>query len=259
MRRDALERAPHATHGRETRTSDRPAIRSLKQALATAAGASGCGLIAEVKRRSPSAGSLREELDPAALALDYAEAGAAAVSILTESTRFGGSLADLERAAASCPVPILRKDFLIHPAQITESREAGAAAVLLIVRLLEPALLRDLLAATAEAGLEALVEVHAPEELRVAIEAGATLVGVNNRDLSTLRTDLSHSLGLARAVREAGSLWPEIAVSESGIRTRSQVEELGRVGYQAILVGETLLRSADPAGAVRRLLGTESP
>jgi indole-3-glycerol phosphate synthase len=229
----------------------------LADALVAAARLHGCGLIAEVKRRSPSAGPLREGLNPAELARAYAEAGAAAVSILTEPTRFGGSLADLEDAAAAVRVPLLRKDFLVEPAQVRESREAGADAVLLIVRLLDASRLAELLACASESGLEALVEIHGLGELSTALAAGATIVGVNNRDLATLRTDVSHSLEVAREARERGLAWPAVAVSESGIRTRRQVEDLTSAGYQAILVGETLLRADDPARAVRELLGAD--
>jgi indole-3-glycerol phosphate synthase len=259
MRQAALERLPAGLASSPAPRLEGRSSRSLRGALAAAARRHGCGLIAELKRRSPSAGALREDLDPAALARSYAEAGAAAVSVLTEPTRFGGSLADLERAASGARVPVLRKDFLLGIDQIRESREAGADAVLLIVRLLDPARLRDLLAASDEAGLEALVEVHEPAELRIANEAGAALVGVNNRDLATLQTDVSHSLALARRVREEGWVWPELVVSESGIRARAQVEELARAGYHAVLVGETLLRAPDPARAVRELLGREEP
>ncbi len=259
MRQAALVRVSATpTSSADPRRLDHRPARSLAQALATAAREHGCGVIAEVKRRSPSAGALREDLDPAALARSYAEAGAAAVSIVTEPTRFGGSLADLERAVAAAPVPVLRKDFLLEPDQIRESREAGADAVLLIVRLLDPLRLLDLLAASAEVGLEALVEVHGTAELRLANEAGAALVGVNNRDLTTLQTDVSHSLEVARRAREQGLAWPDMAVSESGIRTRRQVEDLARAGYHAVLVGETLLRAPDPARAVRELLGMEA-
>lgn len=257
MRRAAVERARAvgAAPPRQAAEGKRAGLRSLARALTGAADTSGCGLIAEVKRRSPSAGSLKEDLDPARLAALYAGAGACAVSVLTEPTRFGGTLADLERAAAAVSVPVLRKDFLLEPAQIHESRAAGADAVLLIVRLLEPPRLRELLACAEEAGLEALVEIHALSELAVALAAGARVVGVNNRDLATLRTDATHSLEVARQAGEAGIAWPALAVSESGIRTRAQVEALARAGYRGVLVGESLLRARDPARAVRELLG----
>jgi indole-3-glycerol phosphate synthase len=256
MRRSAGDRARALGAAPPRPAADGKRARSLDRALVEAAGANGCGLIAEVKRRSPSAGSLKEDLDPAQLAALYVEAGACAVSILTEPTRFGGTLGDLERAAAAVPVPVLRKDFLLEPAQIHESRAAGADAVLLIVRLLEPPRLRELLACAEEAGLEALVEIHAPAELAVALSEGARIIGVNNRDLATLRTDATHSLEVARQARETGMAWPALAVSESGIRTRAQVETLVRAGYHGILVGETLLRARDPARTLRELLGT---
>lgn len=217
-----------------------------------------CRLIAEVKRRSPSAGSLRLDLDPADLARRYVEAGAAAVSVLTEAARFGGSLADLEAVRSAVAVPVLRKDFLVDVSQVHEAREAGAHAVLLIVRLLGAGRLAELLAAAGENGLEALVEVHGPRELETALEAGARVVGVNNRDLATLATDVRHSLDVAHDARARGGAWPRVAVSESGIRTRAEVHELARAGYHAVLVGETLLRAADPGRAVRELLGRQA-
>jgi indole-3-glycerol phosphate synthase len=259
----ASEPAPGLTGPTARATPDlrgaasRPAAtRSLAEALRRAAREGGVGLIAELKRRSPSAGTLREDLDPAELAGIYAGAGAAAVSVLTETSRFGGSLADLERAAHAVDIPVLRKDFLTHPLQVRESREAGADAVLLIVRLLDPGRLVEMLGAVAQAGLEALVEARTVEELRLALRSGAGIVGINNRDLSTLCTDVSHSLDVAREARRQGLPWPELAVSESGIRTRAEVLEVGRAGYGAVLVGESLLRAGDPARAVRRLLGS---
>jgi indole-3-glycerol phosphate synthase len=212
-------------------------------------------LIAEIKRRSPSAGALREDLEPADLARQYVEAGACAISVVTEPSRFAGSVRDLERVRAAVDVPVLRKDFLVHPLQIGESRDAGASAVLLIVGMLEASVLSDLLHASREMRLDALVEVHGLEELSTALAAGAELVGVNNRDLKTLMTDVRHSLDLARAARERRLPWPRLAVSESGITERSQVQALEAAGYDAVLVGESLLREADPRQAVRRLIG----
>lgn len=256
-RLDALDRrgSPAGPTVSPAPTSAAAGERSLTRVLLADSGTAACHLIAEVKRRSPSAGPLRETLDPRELARSYVSAGAAAVSVLTEPTRFGGSLADLERVARAVDVPILRKDFLVGPGQILEARAAGASAVLLIVRLLGSARLEELLACAREAGLDALVEVHGADELAQALRAGAALVGVNNRDLATLTTDVSHSLAVARAARESGIGWPAVAVSESGIRSRSEVLELAQAGYRGVLVGETLLRSEDPGRAVRDLLG----
>ena len=262
---------------RRTASADRketlPSGRSLSQALlggrspglsrdrrrSTRSDGSECRVIAEVKRRSPSAGALREDLDPTLLARSYAAAGAAAISVVTEPVRFGGSLADLEAVARAVEIPVLRKDFLLHEAQIQEAREAGADAVLLIVRLLEPSRLDNLMDCAKEVGVEALVEVHDLAELAQALAAGAALVGVNNRDLATLATDVSHSVQLAAAAREQGLGWPAVAVSESGIQTRAEVLEIGRAGYHGVLVGERLLRAADPAAALAELLGSGPP
>jgi indole-3-glycerol phosphate synthase len=257
-RRRAAGLAPHAlaASGKDLGPGRRASRgRSLARALLDENGVPGPRLIAELKRRSPSAGALREDLSPGLLARTYVEAGAAAVSVLTEPTRFGGSLADLEEVARAVEVPVLRKDFLVEEAQIREARDAGADAVLLIVRLLTPVRLGDLLEAVRGDGMEALVEVHDLAELAAALEAGAEVVGVNNRDLATLATRVEHSLELAEAARTHALPWPRVAVSESGIQTREQVRTLSRAGYHAVLVGETLLRAADPAGAVRELLG----
>ncbi|HEY7530704.1 MAG TPA: indole-3-glycerol-phosphate synthase [Gemmatimonadota bacterium] len=233
--------------------------RSLAAALLADAGAARCRLIAEVKRRSPSAGPLRESLDPGELARRYVDAGAAAVSVLTERRRFGGSMADLESVAAAVDVPVLRKDFLTTESQLRDSASAGADAVLLIVRRLGPARVAELAACARAAGLEPLVEVHDPSELEAALASGADVIGVNNRDLETLVTDVGHSLAAARAAREAGSPWPRVAVSESGIRTRAEVLALADAGYRAVLVGETLLRARDPGAAAAELLGVRFP
>ena len=253
--RDASARAA-ALPPRPPRGLARPPRRSLAAALVARAP---CALIAEVKRRSPSAGPLWEGLDPARLAREYAAAGAAAISVLTEPARFGGSLADLEQVAAAVEVPVLRKDFLVDPRQLAESRSAGADAVLLIARMLEGSRLAELVQAAAEEGLEPFGEAHAPQEVGRALAAGARVVGVNNRDLATLRTDAAHSLRVAAEARDLGLPWPEVAVSESGIATRGQVEELARAGYRAILVGEALLAAREPGRAILELLDAGLP
>jgi indole-3-glycerol phosphate synthase len=229
--------------------------RPLAAVLLDEPGIARCRLIAELKRRSPSAGSLRESLDPTDLARRYVEAGAAAVSVLTDPHGFGGSLHDLERVAAAVPVPVLRKDFLTSAAQVRESAAAGAGAVLLIVRLLGPERLGELAACARDSGLEPLVEIHDASEMEAALASGADVVGVNNRDLETFATDVRHSLALAGAAREGRLRWPRVAVSESGIRTRAEVLALADAGYRAVLVGESLLRAADPGRAVAEQLG----
>jgi indole-3-glycerol phosphate synthase len=224
-----------------------PPPRSLRQAARR--GPAGPRVIAEVKRRSPSRGDLRRHLDPAALAGAYAAGGAAAVSVLTEARHFGGSPEDLRAVRAAVDLPVLRKDFVSTPYQVWEARAWGADAVLLIVAALEPAALRALLDEAAGAGLDALVEVHTTAEASDAAAAGATLVGVNARDLTTLEVDP----GRFAAVRDAlpGGA---VLVAESGIRDRADVEAAAAAGADAVLVGESLVTAEDPAAAVAELL-----
>jgi indole-3-glycerol phosphate synthase len=205
-------------------------------------------LIAEVKRASPSQGLFRADLDPVAQAGAYAAAGAAAVSVLTDARYFHGSLDDLVQVRRALPVPVLRKEFIVDEYQLWEAREAGADAVLLIVAALEEAALRDLLAAAKGAGLAALVEVHTADELDRALRVGASVIGINNRDLQTLTTTLAPSLALLPQIPPG-----PIAVSESGLRTGADVAQVVAAGAHAVLVGETLLRADDVAAKVREL------
>lgn len=205
-------------------------------------------VIAEIKRRSPSAGTLREGFSPLTLARAYERAGAAAISVLTEPAFFSGSLDDLRDVAAGCAVPVLRKDFIVAEAQVYESVAAGAAAVLLITRILDDAQLRSFSQLAGELGVDALVEVHGREELERAYRAGATLIGVNSRNLDTLRT----SLDVARALAP-GRLHREVFVAESGIQTAEQISELAALGYRGFLIGEALMRADDPASALAAL------
>jgi indole-3-glycerol phosphate synthase len=205
-------------------------------------------VIAEVKRRSPSAGELRGDARAADVAAEYAAAGASAISVLTDREHFGGELADLTEVRRRVAVPLLRKDFTIDPVQVYETKAAGAAAVLLIVRLLDDAELADLGTVAAELGLGALVEVHDEAELERAARMGARMIGINNRDLSTFRTDLGTTVRLApRAPRDA------VLVGESGIGSARDVALLASAGVSAVLVGESLMRAADPAGLARAL------
>ena len=205
-------------------------------------------LIAEVKRASPSQGVMRADLDPVAQARAYAGAGAAAVSVLTDRKYFHGSLDDLVAVRAAVGVPVLRKEFIVDEYQLWESRAAGADAVLLIAAALDDAALKDLFHAARALGLHTLVEVHARAELERAADLGAPVIGVNNRDLQTLRTSLEPSLELLPLVPPGA-----VAVSESGLATRADVERVVAAGAQAILVGETLVRAPDVAAAVREL------
>lgn len=228
------------------RTIGLPPARDLVAALA----AEGLQVIAEIKRRSPSAGSLAPHLDPGALARRYVAGGAAAVSVLTEPDYFDGSLDDLREVTAAVDVPVLRKDFTLDPRQIWEARLSGADAVLLIVGLLEPRGLTGLLATAEEAGVAALVEVHDAAEAEIALEAGAVIVGVNNRDLRTFRTDVATAVELAAIVAEA-----PVTVAESGVSTPAAAGRMAASGYDAVLVGEALVTADDPARLVRALRG----
>ena len=202
-------------------------------------------VIAEVKRRSPGAGAIDPGLDPLRLSAEYEAGGACAISVLTDAMWFGGSLDDLQAVREAGDVPVLRKDFVIDEVQVTEARAAGADMVLLIVRILEPALLRDLRAMIHDLGMTALVEVHDEWEVDAALEAGAGLVGVNNRDLAVFETDLAVTERLARYV--PGDV---LLVSESGIRDRDDVARVAAAGADAVLVGEALVRSGSPGELV---------
>lgn len=205
-------------------------------------------LMAEVKRRSPGAGPIRPELIPADLARGYGGAGAAAISVLTDSDYFGGSLDDLREVRAAVELPVFRKDFVIHPIQLLEARAAGADGVLLIARILTDVELRTLHDSARDLGLTVMIEVHAKEELGRALGVGGRLIGINNRNLQTFTTSLDVTLGLLPLIPA-----DVVVVSESGIRTRAQVERLGAAGVHGILVGETLLRAEDPGLAAAEL------
>jgi indole-3-glycerol phosphate synthase len=224
-----------------------PPARDFEGALRPAGGAR-VRLIAEVKRASPSRGVLRQGLDPARQARAYEGAGAAAVSVLTDQRHFHGSLDDLVAVRAAVAVPVLRKEFVVDEYQLWEARAAGADATLLIVAAVGPPALRDLFHAAKAAGLAALVEVHTEAELEQALGLGASLIGVNNRNLHTLETSLEVSLRLLPRIPPG-----PVAVSESGIHTRADVERVVAAGAHAVLVGEALVRAADPAAAVREL------
>jgi indole-3-glycerol phosphate synthase len=221
--------------------------RSLAAALRRP-GAVSC--IAEHKRRSPSAGWIRQGSDVAEVARAYAGAGAAALSVLTDEPFFGGSLDDLRAARAVAAVPILRKDFMIDRYQVLEARAAGADAILLIVSALADPEITGLLAAAREAGVEALVEVHDRPELDRALALGATIVGINNRDLRTFTLDRELAIRLRALVPP-----DRVVVAESGIRDAADVERLRAAGVDAMLVGETLMRAPDPGAALAGLLG----
>ena len=207
-------------------------------------------VIAEIKRKSPSCGVLRQDADPVRLAGLFERNGAEAVSVLTDPIYFGGSLNDLQDVKQAVRLPVLRKDFIVDDCQIFESLAAGADAVLLIVKALSAPDLKRFLGLSESLGMEVLVEVHNASELERALAANARIIGVNNRDLDTFRVDRKTSLHLVREIPP-----DRIAVSESGIRTREDVQEMEAAGFQAVLVGETLMRSEDAGAALRGLRG----
>lgn len=222
-----------------------PPTRNFAGALAQV---EGLGVIAEVKRRSPSMGSIRADLDPATMATRYADGGATCLSVLTDEEFFGGSAADLAAARAAVDLPVLRKDFTVCEADVYDARRMGADAVLLIVAVLSDDELATFLAAATEVGLDALVEVHDEHELQRALKAGASMVGVNQRDLRTFAVDQE------RAVRVASSFPTNVVrVAESGVRGPTDAATLYAAGFDAVLVGTSLVASQDPADAVRDL------
>jgi indole-3-glycerol phosphate synthase len=233
--------------GLHERCRSLPAARDFVAALRPRAGER-VRVIAEVKRASPSRGMLAASLDPVALARLYEGAGAAAVSVLTDERYFHGRLDDLVAVRAAVGRPVLRKDFVVDEYQLWEARAAGADAVLLIVAALERERLRELFHAAKGAGLATLVEVHTAAELDVALDLGPAVVGVNNRDLQTLETRLETSLALLPGIPDG-----VVAVSESGLATREDVERVVQAGAHAVLVGEALVRAPDAAATLREL------
>ncbi len=210
----------------------------------------GMSVIAEVKRASPSRGDIRPDIDVASTVAAYERAGAKAVSVLTEKHFFKGSLADLETALSACGLPILRKDFVVDPYQVWEAAARGASAILLIAAALDPLELQNLYGEASRAGLECLVEVHNKDELAAALDAGASLVGINNRDLKTFRVSLKTTENLMGYIPATVAV-----VSESGIGGREDVQRLAAAGVDAVLVGEVLSASRDPEAKLKGLLG----
>ncbi len=220
------------------------------RAFAEALRVPGLSVIAEIKRRSPSAGIIDAGIDPAAQAAKYESGGAAALSVLTEPFFFDGSLDDLSVARDVVSIPVLRKDFVLDEAQVWEARAAGADAVLLIVAALAADQLADLVAVAAEASLDALVEVHTEGEVVIAVEAGASIIGVNNRDLATFTTDLAVGERLRGLIPDG-----VVTVAESGVTSVEGAVRMRDAGYDAILVGEAVVRHEDPAGFIAQLRG----
>ena len=240
----------YALRPRENALRDAAASAPVAPSLGDALRRPTVGIIAEVKRRSPSKGSINPDLDALARARAYVEAHAAAVSVLTEPDRFGGSIDDLRIVAAGVGVPVLRKDFIVAPAQLYEARATGAAAALLIVRALSVAALRDLVAAATNVGLELLVEVRDAGELQRALDAGATIVGVNNRNLETLVIDPA-------TVERVLPLIPRhvVAIAESGMASRDDVQRAAHTGADAVLIGSAVSAAHDAGAMVRSFAG----
>jgi indole-3-glycerol phosphate synthase len=210
----------------------------------------GVKLISEVKQASPSKGIIRKDFDAVQIARIYAENGATAISVLTDKKFFRGKLEYLSAIRQAVNIPILRKDFILDPYQVFESRAYGADAILLIVAILTPAKLNELLKLSHSLGMACLVEVHNEKELNIALQTDACIIGINNRDLATMTTDTTTTERLRSRI-PAGRL----IVSESGIKDRRDIEWLERLGVNAVLVGETLLASSDIAGKMKELLG----
>lgn len=225
----------------------RPEPRPFQEALVRP----GISIVAEHKRRSPSRGVLRADASVAAVAGAYERGGAAAISVLTEPSQFAGSLDDLREARAAAELPVLRKDFIVDPYQVYESAAAGADALLLIVAALEPEALAELNREARALDVDVLVEIHDERELQAALEVEADLLGINNRDLTDFTVDLDRTYDLLSGV-PAG----KTVVSESGFSTREQLDDLERVGVDAVLIGETLMRADDIEAACRALSGT---
>ncbi|MBV9039537.1 MAG: indole-3-glycerol phosphate synthase TrpC [Acidimicrobiia bacterium] len=249
---DRIVAAHRAAAAQDTRTLDeleraalagRP-VRPFRAALA----APGIGVIAEVKRRSPSKGDLAPDLVPAVLAKAYADGGGDCLSVLTDVAFFGGSVEDLAEASAACDLPVLRKDFTVAEADVYDARAMGADAVLLIVSALSQAELSAFRQLANDLDMAALIEVHDEDELQRALDVDAKLVGVNQRDLRTFEVERDRAERLAEAMPPG-----VVKVAESGIREAADVTRLAACGYDAILVGETLVTSPDPAAAVRML------
>ena len=212
----------------------------------------GVKLIAEVKRASPSKGVIRSNFDPVAIARTYAENGASAISVLTETRYFQGSLSylpEIKAALGDKKIPLLRKDFLTDPYQIHESRAHGADALLLIVAILSADKLKELLELSHKLGMSCLVEVHNEAEVKTALASGARIIGINNRDLNTFETDLTTTERLRPLIPK-----DKIVVSESGIKDRRDIEKLGKLGVDAVLIGETLIAARDIAAKMKELL-----
>jgi len=252
--RAKVQRLEEAKRGTPIEELARDAARRASSRAATSMAAAlrsrePINIIAEIKRRSPSKGVIREDFNPEWIAERYSRSGAAAISVLTEEDFFEGSLEHLRAVRACVELPLLRKDFVFDEYQLHEALNAGADAVLLIVAILEDVLLARLISRARELGLDALVEVHSADEMQRAIGAGASIIGINNRDLTTFNVDLKTSIELARLAPQDA-----ILVSESGINTGDDIRRLREAGFSAFLVGEHLMHADDPGEALEQLI-----
>jgi len=248
-KREAVERAKLHRPAPQLREAlpNAPPVRDF---LGTLRQGSSIRLIAEIKKASPSKGVIRQDFDPLQIARTYQEHGAACISVLTDEPFFQGRLEYLEQVRRQVDLPVLRKDFIIDPYQVLESRVAGADAVLLIAECLDDEQLAELYEAVLELGMTPLVELYEPENVSRVVALGAELIGVNNRNLRTFEVDLEHTIRIRRQIPD-----DRLVVGESGIRTRDDVQRLEAAGVRAILVGESLMASDDPGLAIDRLLG----
>ncbi len=247
--RAAEKSMPEASLRREAQNSGgrRPFLGALQKP-----GPRGRNIIAEMKRASPSKGKIRDNVEPGEVAQKYEAGGAAAISVLTDRDYFGAHPDDLSQVRAACRLPVLRKDFIISSYQVYQSAAMGADAILLIVRALDPEFLKDLLSLSSTLGLDALVETHDENEFEIAAKAGARLIGINNRDLSTFTTDIAVSIRISRNASPG-----QVLVAESGLNTRSDIERLLEAGIWNFLIGESLMRAQDPVMLLHDLHGVK--
>jgi indole-3-glycerol phosphate synthase len=241
---------------RKSQLSERTLIDRLAQAnptisFAEALSSDGLAVIAEMKKASPSAGVIRDNFDPVQIAKSYVKAGANAISVLTDEEYFQGSLQFIEQIRPFVPIPILRKDFIVDPYQLLEARTFGADAVLLIVAALDQTRLQSLLNKTYELGLEALVEVHSVEEMKIAVNAGAKIIGINNRNLETFTIDLATTEQLAPFAPPG-----TVLVGESGLHTKNDIQRMIQAGVDAVLVGTHFMKHPDPGIALQQFMLT---